>query len=254
MERDERPLAEINFAMDESDPATRERVQAETRIAFSLVGVKVAQDIVDLGCTGLAGKMGLRGAQVLRKNMSGSICGLPCYVPPDRFCLIHNTIGGLQLQGNVDGVQQNPHPEGVALCSRELNDEEKKHAAVMQSKIDEHARKLTGEADPADTSAPPEPAIRFVEQRNYHCAITFHDGFQCPEHTAPEWRCRFCLAAAIIAGDFEPQTMARLIDDRGVGAFAPGGTLGETLADDHYTSVELYVRAAIWRRKMVREE
>ena len=48
----------------------------------------------------------------VRENMGGSGCGLPCYVPPDRFCMVHNTIG-------VDGQSQR-NPDGVSYCSHEV--------------------------------------------------------------------------------------------------------------------------------------
>lgn len=257
MERDERPLDQIQFAADVGDPEIRWRRCLIVRSQFRGFGVKTAQDIVDLGCTGLGLKIAeqrsndkvLQVARFIREHMAGSICGLPCYVPPDRFCLVHNTIGGLQLQGNVDGVQQNPHPEGVALCSRELTDEEKKHAAVVQKKIDEHAKRLAGEVDAAvtaDEHEQPEP----LRDRG----MPLFAGLRCPEHTEPIWRCRFCLAAAVIAGDFEPMTVIRAIDEAGKGAFADGDKLDSMLADAAHASVELYVRTAIWQRKLVREE
>ena len=79
-------------------------------------------------------------ARLVRMNMSGSICGLPCYVPRTRFCLVHNTIGGLQLAGNADGPQRQRYPQGVPVCSRKLTRREKKAVGFVENKLAKDAR------------------------------------------------------------------------------------------------------------------
>ena len=258
-ERDERPLAEIQFAGDWHDPEIRHAACEIVRSALASAGVAVAQDIVDLGCTGLIARLPVSieggrevAARFVRANMAGSICGLPCYVPPDRFCLVHNTIGALQLVGNVDGPQRNPHPEGVALCSRELTDEERKQAGIMAAAIDEHARKAAKDLgfEPVDEPCEDTEALGAPLKNR---GLPLLSGFCCPEHSEPVWRCRFCLAAAVIAGPFEPELLLQRIDgSTNVEGFGDFENLEAFLAAGNKT-VGLFVCAARWARKLVRD-
>jgi len=267
-ERDERPLNEIQFALDVQDPIARAARAEAVRDLLARAGVSIAQDIVDLGCTGLILQLfaptpveARRGmpkplvvATYMRESMSGSICGLPCYVPPTRFCLVHNTIGALQLVGNVDGAQTNPHPEGVALCSRELTDEERKQAGAVGAVIDEHARKAAKDFGLEVIDEPSEDAEALGAPLKNR-GLPLLSGFCCPEHAEPVWRCRFCLAAAVIAGDFEPVCVLRVFDERGGDKFRDNeaNELAAILDTDAFSEVDLYVRAAVWLRKLVRE-
>ncbi len=254
MERDERTLDEIQFALDTPE-AVRMAALLETRAVFREAGAETAQDIVDLGCTGLAVRLHrtpgwLRRIQDARANMGGSLCGLPCYVPPDRFCLVHNTIGGLQQHGNTDGRQETRHPEGLALCSRELTDEEKKHAGLIKYGIEEMGRKAAGAAGLEVVGEPATPEEAPTRLSTLGISSLVANSFTCPEHTTPEWRCRFCLAQAIVAGPFEPSCIVRTFDNGHVDC--QGAELSEVLEND-YESVELFVRAAVWKRKLIRE-
>ena len=237
VERDERTLDEIDFTQD-GDP-TKDCSYVPVRAILRRAGAQTAQDILDLGCTGLVSKLAehelkwLASATMVRGGMAGAGFGLPCYVPPDRFCLIHNVIGALEPG------QESKHPEGVLLCSRELTAEEKKVAAAME---------ILTQGKPQDEEAPSAVAAPTLAVSG--SPIALYDGFACPEHREPVWRCRYCLAAAVISGDFEPRCVVRLFADK-TAEFAEGSTLVGVLDDDSYESVELYVRAAVWERKLV---
>lgn len=239
VERDERTLDEIDFTQD-GDPrvsASRVPVRAILRTA----GAEVAQDILDLGCTGLASELSgrdlkwLSDARTVRGGMAGAGFGLPCYVPPTRFCLVHNCIGALEPG------QEAKHPEGVELCSRELTVEEAKMAAAMD---------ILTQGKPQGEEVAPSP-INMPVMAAPGSPIALYDGFVCPEHREPVWRCRYCLAAAVISGGYEPSTVLRLAEEK-ADRFVPGSKLDEALAaSDEIQEIELYVAAAIWRRKMV---
>lgn len=237
VERDERSLDEIDFTQD-GDPEVSVSY-VPVRATLRRVGAVTAQNILDLGCTGLVSRLAecepkwLGSAQAVRGGMAGAGFGLPCYVPPTRFCLVHNCIGALEPG------QESKHPEGLPLCSRELNAEEKKMAAAMD---------ILTQGKPQDEEA---PAVETPTLAPPGSPIALHDGFACPEHREPVWRCRYCLAAAVIAGDFEPMTVVRMIDGTGKGAFDAGEKLDWLVENAAYTSVELYVRAAVWQRKLV---
>jgi hypothetical protein len=252
--RDERPLDQIQFAIDELDLVKRAQICEAVRTTLATVaGVTVAQDIVDLGCTGLVlafsrgstAVTAIGSAQYIRANMGGSLCGLPCYVPPDRFCLVHNGIGSLQTKGNLDGAQVNPHPEGLALCSRELTEIERKYAMGVDALIDANAAHEAGASDRENEALHAEVVATPT-------ALALGDGFTCPEHRDPEFRCRFCLAAAVINGDFEPTRLVMIHDGKSQ-KFVPGAKLDEVLASDDFGEAELYVRAARWVRRLIRE-
>lgn len=264
IERDERPLAEINFAMDASSEL-RGTLAKETRAVFEDAGARIGQDIIDLGCTGLSVK--LRGSAgwgqriaTARRYMSGSICGLPCYVPPDRFCLVHNGPGALQLRGNMDGPQAARHPEGVALCSRELTDAERAAREGVQAKIMADA---TDEATRMGAEIVSEPSAR--PPTEVELAVLSSEGaipaswrFKCPEHTAFETKCRFCLAQAVVEGPFDPLVQLRYcVTENGswsiVDSLASTAGVELLLPVTTAVDVQLYVLAARWVRKLTRE-
>lgn len=124
-------LNELRFFFDkELEPITGKNVRELLR----LCGVKTGQDIVDLGCTGLmkAGMVAcasdvIKIAQFIRDHMTGAGIGLPCYIPPTRFCLIHEIVGGLQDK------QLARHPVMQPFCSRKLTKEERKHATAVNA-------------------------------------------------------------------------------------------------------------------------
>ena len=177
--------------------------------------------------------------------MAGSICGLPCYVPPDRFCLVHNIPGALQLHGNMDGPQLARHPEGIPLCSRELTVEElavqgEIHRKIMEAAADE-AKALGAEitaseveaqdADPlADTSK--EPSTTGGKAPDGRSGRSGDASFVCPEHTEFTPKCRFCLAQAVAEGPFDPQIEVWISGARGEALVPFSGTLEAALLQD----------------------
>jgi hypothetical protein len=145
-----------------------------TRRALAACNAVTAQDVKELGCTGLAVHgVTVEDAQATRLGLAGSGVGLTCYVGPDRFCLIHNVIGGLQEH------QEQRHAHAVMQISRELTAEERAHVAVMETArrapkhdardaltghrvadkfLQEVTGVIAGPQAPADPLAPAEPA------------------------------------------------------------------------------------------------
>jgi hypothetical protein len=274
LERDERPLAEIQFAMEVQGLDTRANASQAVRAAFAICGVKVAQDIIELGCTGLVLQLrhdaatGLQSpgdlewtrkavqtATFVRQHMAGSICGLPCYVPPDRFCLVHNIPGALQLHGNMDGPQLARHPEGIPLCSRGLTDDERKAQGKILNKITgdaaDEAKALGGEVVEGgqEITLPPLPKSEFK--------INVVSPFKCSDHTEFNPKCRFCLAQAVAEGPLEPEL--EVFTTKGgcsLGdnyAVSMNADLPQLLADPTVNKLRAYVLAARWVRKLTRE-
>lgn len=148
---DKRPIAELNFGVD--NPETTASVTADLRELFTAAGCQIAEDIAHVGCTGLYKHLCFEGTRAVgastpkteieadalntcihvRKNMAGAGIGLTCFVGPDRFCLVHNTIGGLQER------QEQKHAEVVGNISRDLTAKERGHVELVQ-----HARRIRG--------------------------------------------------------------------------------------------------------------
>jgi hypothetical protein len=248
IERDERPLSEIRFAQDELDAITRNRLQSEVRTILQKAGVAVAEGIVRLGCTGLAvHALCLQDAQFVRKHMAGSVCGLPCYVPNHLFCLVHNTVGGLQTSGNKDGPQSNPHPEGLALCSRPLTPEEGGKLQGVQAFAQAEAVKE------ANAHFGAEQVTEDDLMKSDACPVLFPP-FVCREHGEFTIGCRYCLAQSIVEGPLAPSVDLRIRQVDGVVTLASDiGELAIALIDDKCDSIELYVLAGRWTRKLVKE-
>jgi hypothetical protein len=259
IERDERPLSEICFSRDVASPLG----EADMRVVLSRYGVRTGQDIVDMGCTGLVLAIkahkdsliaSLAQAQQIRQSMAGSIYGLPCYVPNHLFCLVHNTVGGLQTSGNKDGPQQNPHPEGLALCSRLLTPEEGGKLQGVQAfaqaeAVKEAAAHFGAEVSELDDNGDPLSTQSVADA----CPVPLPP-FVCREHGAFTVGCRYCLAQSIAEGPFEPPIRAYSTQGNGaVGESRDVEHFAEMLASESALSVELYVFAGRWVRKLVKE-
>jgi hypothetical protein len=261
-ERDERPLSEIQFALGDPNAGSK---ATTVREILQDCGVKVAQDLIDLGCTGLIVKLdelllaegGIAEAQFVRANMGGSICGLPCYVPSDRFCLVHNTVGGLQSTGNKDGPQRNPHPRGLARCSRELTaDERAKISGVQDFITHEGAKEAMAHfgAEPVEETASEKILIDESALPGTGRNVVALASFTCPEHIEFNPACRYCLAQSIVEGPFEPTV--QLTVDHGADRVLTGqhaSLLPMMLKDTSVLEIALYVLAARWVRKLVKE-
>jgi hypothetical protein len=266
-ERDTRPLGEIRFAADlpASDGVSREAVEANIRDLLHRIGVDVEQDIIDMGCTGLVQGLcslaanelpeeyrglALNAASFIRRHMAGSVCGLPCYVPRDRYCLVHDTIGGLQLAGNFDGPQAQRHPEALPFMSRELTEEERRKVAGIDAKLSADV-KAAALAEYGATDLDDEPAGGTPTPS---CPIP-QPPFKCPEHAEPDWVCRKCIAQAIAEGkgavlsEVEVWNEAALIVGHGLSVLE---ALDE-MAADQLVRAELWVRVASWSKKVTRD-
>lgn len=203
-------------------------------------GCVYACDIETLGCTGVAKLTGVTWGEAgayaitngtrLRLGLGGGGVGLPCFVPPNLFCLIHNTVGGLQDH------QQALHPEYVSMISRELTPQEciqlgltdkarrmrggertvdalnvltgqneDAVAEVAESLEDAHDEKVLEAVDAEDSESVPFVPLGVIQT------------WKCTEHTETDWACRHCLAQAVVEGPLVPRTIvgahARVGDD-----------------------------------------
>lgn len=270
---DDRKIEDLLFAQEDS-LLNRESFCATVRRIFLDRGARTAQDVIDLGCTGLVGtpvdtsipdayrllyKENSPVAQIAfaRGRMAGAGFGIPCYVPPTRFCLVHNTVGGLQPN------QAGRHPEGLNLCSRPLTLEEQGHTADVQALIDKegiaNAKRLFGaeSIEPSTTPAAQEvptvaPAVPTITPAVPTTAsVTLSARFVCPEHTTLVWACRYCLAAAVINGPIQPEVFLESQHRNDRLESWDIEDLQAVLADLNCVEVTAVVRAKRWMRKMV---
>jgi hypothetical protein len=239
------------------------------------IGVSTAEDIEHLGCTGAA-MMGLSIEQIasLRLRLAGGGVGLPCYVGIDRFCLAHNTIGGLQHE------QMQRHPEYVAAVSRELTPEEAGKVELIEAARRKQGKSLNERlVDTTDILAGREMPKGFeavdgsrTESTLRSRGVPFSDEpapaveylFICPEHKKTNWSCRYCAAQAVMEGALvptyaleamHPETETILADDdmRVVAADQVEANLTEH-DKAGAASAHLYVRVATFTRRLAREE
>lgn len=254
MEPDSRPLEELVFA-GHLPEGEREHVATEVRRLLSQCGVSIANDIVLLGCTGLA-SCGLAEEEMtfVRENMAGSGIGLPCYVDLKHFCRVHNTIGGLQ-EGQA--VQ---HADFVDAVSRELTDEEKGHVELVESARRSKGR-LAGAKDILEGRVPTRGPETEDEPDGDEEGFVPLKPFECPEHGLIAWHCRFCIAQAIVEGALVPTLLIGVTDD---GNSIPADNVSSIVPEavnekiqkyeeDGATTVALFARVAVWRRKLTRE-
>jgi hypothetical protein len=296
-DRDERPIESLLLAQvdtGEKRPAepgsqyivpviaTDEELAVFTRAALARCGAKIAQDVIELGCTGIA-KHGANAEQIkrLRAGLAGSGLGLPCYVGPDRYCLAHETIGGLQ-----EGQRQR-HPEHVAAISRELAANERAHVAVIEAArrqggkgaavealtgrrtsedfLQEVGRELAPPETEIDLTPPapaPAPASVAAPAAATPTAVrpAGEAAFVCPDHDTTQWHCRYCIAEEIVRGALSPAfllghaeadtavAMDDMLEAKGdeiearIQKFDEGGANGAVL----------YVKVARWVRKLAR--
>lgn len=248
-----------------------------------------ADDIDKLGCTGLAAHEGpislltmhdtplgvllkimpadryiTKVGEFVRIGLAGSGVGLPCFVPPTRFCFVHNTIGGLQ-----DGQKQE-HADFVDAISRALTPLEKgrtelTEAARRAPKIVDAQDALAGRTLPdgfedVAEEENDEPVAIVQPHKNADLARQVFRGehlFTCPEHTDTNWNCRYCVAQLVVDGDFAPSFRidvyghANPDDDSLYTADAAG--VEQILADEKVNRLRVYVLAAAFSRKLARD-
>lgn len=109
---------------------------------FAVCGdIRTRDDIEKLGCTGCA-SFGVDHVDIkfLRLALAGSGVGLPCFVPENRYCLVHEVSGGLQKG------QEQRHTEFIDKVTRPLTSEEIAHdklvSAARQSEREHGAHSL----------------------------------------------------------------------------------------------------------------
>jgi hypothetical protein len=256
----ERPIEDMPF---EGGEPVRELLRT--------LGVKIAHDIELLGCTG-AKAQGLSIEQItaLRLSLAGGGVGLPCFVGIDRFCLAHNTIGGLQVE------QEQRHKEYVEAVSRELTKEERgrielieaarrKRGKTLDDRIMSTTDILSGREMPEGFEAEqdrvlPEAVREGIAQarRGEVTPIPAHvlQDWECPEHKKTNWACRYCVAQMIIEGPLEPEFLFSAKNSSGTGVLDLKGTdvEGYIEAQDAVgcTQIDVHVLAARYTRKLSR--
>jgi len=172
-------------------------------------------------------------------------------VPPTRFCLVHNTIGGLEDEQVVH------HGLYIERVSRPLTPAEEAKATVMQ-----HATQLKSAVElndfisgrsPLDLEEDDEPELPIIGLGA--------PSWKCPEHGTTVWSCRYCLAQAIVEGPLDPvlavssgkgavATAGQVLSERSAGTDMPAvlDVCGQR-GDD---TTEVFVRAALFTRKLAR--
>lgn len=279
--KDERPITKMPFGAEEKTPEAREETATRVRALLEKCGVAVADDINQLGCTGVVAALkepgtdtlSILAAQFLRLGLAGGGVGLPCFVPISRYCLVHETIGGLE-----PGQAQH-HPEFVEAVSRGLTPEEHGKVALVEQarrrgrKDPEAAADILGGRDES-LSEEKEETPTSLEQQLYEARLaaglqaTAREqaeacAFKCPEHSKLNWACRHCIAQAIVEGELEPVffvTGGKPGDEvrerrQALGEIVLGsaveGELGNCDARGD-TEVDVYVRVATFTRKLSR--
>ena len=256
---DTRPIAEMHFMGGD-----------ETRAFLTRCSVTEAREIETLGCTG-ATKFGLSidEIRVLRLGLAGGGVGLPCFIAPSRYCLAHNTIGGLQNE------QLQRYPEFAEQISRPLTKSEAGHVAFTEAvrhstdasagvgdRIASASGMLNGYGDmPRGTEMieeeEPAGARASVVDRTPEAMVQASTAWRCPEHTSISWLCRFCVAEAIAHGELD--TVFALREPKSssterLGTFdVLGSELGEALEgrnDKGAAEVEIYVLAKTLTRRL----
>lgn len=279
-EIDQRPIAEMSFGHNLCPPTTyksekweptpaQEREQEWVRSTLQKCGCRIADDINQLGCTGIvqyfSASIGVTTR--LRLGLAGGGVGLPCFVPPTRFCLGHNTTGGLQDR------QKQLHPEYVNAISRELTPTERAGLALTEHArgIDEGSISKTGRAvadllggrRTKDVAAAMEgiagveggaalEADEVAEVADVRPRLKL---WKCDEHTTTNWACRYCLAQAIVEGPLVPTFVCHVDNLDTDEVVCSPSELEEKLADNMYKAqvARVYALAASFTRKLARD-
>jgi hypothetical protein len=245
---------------------------------FDLCQVKTRDDIEELGCTGCTSYgLSIDDIQFMRVGLAGSGVGLPCFVPPDRYCVAHGVSGGLQ-----DG-QTVRWGEFVDKVARPLTPAEQAHdklvSAARKSEREHGAHSLlhghtmpagwheVEEADGVVGGAQIEETLaEAVEGLRAEGGIddivkcgTMRFQWRCDEHDKTDWGCRQCVAQAVVEGELMPVCVLRVEHPTSESGFTPefdGSVVEKEIADEdtaNSNSVKLYVRVATFTRKLARD-
>jgi hypothetical protein len=252
---DKRPIEEMNFGAEEKDETKRKAVADRVLEILRTCGVKVADDIAELGCTGVVAPAHstIEHGRFLRLGLAGGGVGLPCFVPPTRYCLIHETIGGLE------SGQEAHHPEMVESISRELTPVEAARTRVVEAARNSGKNKVGDQvAHAVDVFLNPAAVFEGhdVDDATEPVPYGAPPAWKCPEHTTMKWGCRYCAAQAVVEGPLEPhytvESSATNLEIEHVEAAA----LSEYLAScekDNATAVAVFVQVATFTRKLARD-
>ncbi len=255
-------------------------------------GVTIADDIKELGCTGVWKFVEhLASIEFLRLGLAGSGVGLPCFVPPTLYCLAHDTIGGLQdgqelrhkeyvgavsrplkphEQAHLQLIQQAQRVDGKTatsraiaamdlLAGRELPDGwEKTSDLPIPGELAEGliTSDYAGSAMDALMSAGAgeeaiSPVRRGLPQAT--CAPKHVETWTCPDHGVSDFKCRFCVAAAIAAGAYDPACFLHFSDVETPCWTNLSGVVNMLATDDAKAhGVDVYVLAASWKLRLSR--
>jgi hypothetical protein len=259
---DNRPLDTLPFGFEHPE-AERPAVVERVRTMLAAAGVKVADDIAKLGCTTLCRYgVSIDDSKFLRLGLAGSGCGMPCFVPPDRYCLVHETIGGLQ-----DG-QDALDADQIPSISRSLTPEESIRSALMNKAMGlkgKDADRIAKAADLLSGRDLPDGLLADASGETPEPAATLP--WVCPEHDSPDWNCRYCVAAGIVGGEgFEPVFLTSIVAEfdgshpaseeeevEKVSGHEIATHVEELNKMSKVRSVELYARVARWSRRLTRE-
>lgn len=261
---------------------------------FDKCQVKTRDDVEELGCTGcIAYGLSIDDIQFMRIGLAGSGVGLPCFVPPDRYCLAHGVSGGLQ-----DG-QTVRWGEFVEKVARPLTPAEQAHAKLVaaarkserehgahsllhghtmpagwkaEEDAEDEADGVQGGAQVEETLAEAVEGLRADGGIDDIVAAGKMRGplfaWKCDEHDKTDWACRHCVAQAVVEGELVPVFVLGVTsppdmttDPPTAGGFAlteecAGERVTQEIADEDTadsSSVKLYVRVATFTRKLARD-
>ncbi len=280
---DKRPISEMAFGAEEKTPARQTDTADRVRGVLAACGVAIADDINRLGCTGVLAKAkaakeekndvfadedrhaAIDVAKFLRLGLAGGGVGLPCFVPSTLYCLVHNTIGGLQDN------QKALYPECVGMISRPLTDAERGQFELVnavrkksRNNPDEAADILSGrEQVPGVVETGEGDDLDDDDVQVLQGARLGAQTWKCPEHTTTNWACRYCVAQAIVEGPLVPLVIVS--GSRAEGELSRTGQVMSASASPSVeaalescnargdTVVELFVRVATFTRKLSRD-
>lgn len=171
-------------------------------------GVSLTGDIDKLGCTGAINFLNLSEIETLRLGLAGSGVGLPCFVPPTRFCLAHQTVGGLQREQAIQ------HEGNISKVSRPLTPKEAGAVAFtdgirrMTKGMGEASNALSGFGDLPKGMEIVDESEDFMPPRMEGflppADVSLAQSWKCPEHSVLQWSCRYCVAQALVEGALVP--------------------------------------------------
>jgi hypothetical protein len=206
---DQRLIERMTFGLNETTAEARAASAMRVRRILLACECHTGGDIAKLGCTGVFHHLGVRGfdgmnavqvGQFLRLGLAGGGVGLACFVPPSRFCYIHNTIGGRE-----PGQDANYTEQAVAI-SRKLTPAEQAKVAVT-----ERARRVYAGGDDKEAAAlltgfNPEAAVEAVTAAVGGIEVEELPPLPwvCQEHHVHDPHCRYCVAQRVVEGPLDP--------------------------------------------------